>query len=300
MAHAAHSIMKNLTKLKYVREIHFVDISEEFLLLLQGIFEDDVAKGNGRRIRDNVVTSSINTVVKTPKLTNSQNDHATGYLTTSSIKARVPIDVLTHAKSKGGLTNGTARSEVTQPGSLRFTEQANIGTKGKDRYAAKRTELEHGNDFKPKGFLVNGAVNVVLQQGDITELHSDAIVSPSNKYMHHEGGLAKFIDIKAGHELVSDCTALVNRRRRLQTAEVVKTRPGKLPCTYVFHAVGPSWPNGINTREEQRCVEDLETTFCNVFSLAQSENIKSIACPAIGGGNIYIYTGVFLSYVLTC
>ena len=295
VAHAAHSVLTNLTKLKYVREIHFVGISEEFLLLLQSKFEDDVSKGIGRRIRDNVVTSSIKTVVKSPKLTNSQIDHAAGHLT-SSIKARVPVDVPTHAKSKGGLRNGTA-SEVTQPGSLRFTKQAQIGTKGKDRYAAKRTELEHGRDFKPKGFLVNGAVSVVLQQGDITTLHTDAIVSPSNIYMHHTGGLAKLIDKKAGHELVSDCTALVRRRGKLQTAEVVKTRPGKLPCTYVFHAVGPSWLNDMNTQKEKRCVEDLETTFCNVFSLAQRENIKSIACPAIGGGNIYIYSGGCFSFL---
>jgi O-acetyl-ADP-ribose deacetylase (regulator of RNase III) len=112
-----------------------------------------------------------------------------------------------------------------------------------------------------------------LTQGDITDLDTDAIVNAANAALQLGGGVAGAIRRKGGPKIQEEC----NKTGGTIVGGAVITIGGNLNAKYVIHAVGP------RHREEHED-EKLKDATLNSLILADKNNLKSIAFPAISTG----------------
>lgn len=110
---------------------------------------------------------------------------------------------------------------------------------------------------------------------DITTLHCDAIVNPTDYYYSGSGGTDRSIHRAAGTQLSEEC----DRLPQLNQSEIAVTRGYDLPCQYVFHTMGPIWVGG-NKNEPAL----LRACYINALFKAAEMGIKSIAFPLISSG----------------
>jgi len=117
-----------------------------------------------------------------------------------------------------------------------------------------------------------------LVAGDITALKADAIVNAANEHLAHGGGLAGAIVRRGGPEIQRESDAWVHKHGRVPTGSAAITGAGKLPATYVIHAVGPVYDG------TQRCAELLASALRSSLTLADEYGLISVALPAISTG----------------
>ena len=99
-------------------------------------------------------------------------------------------------------------------------------------------------------------------QHDITQMHVDAIVNPSNTYLvkGHRASVSGQIYAAAGEEQLNKaCKA----HSPIQLGDVVITPGFNLPAQYIIHSAGPRWMGG-----QMGEVELLSLTYRNALSLA--------------------------------
>lgn len=116
-------------------------------------------------------------------------------------------------------------------------------------------------------------------QGDITRIHSDAIVNAANTSLLGGGGVDGAIHRTAGPELLAECRKIVARQGGCKVGEAVITSAGKLPTKYVIHTVGPVWQGGQKNESEK-----LKSCYQNCLRLAKENKISTIAFPNISTG----------------
>jgi len=114
---------------------------------------------------------------------------------------------------------------------------------------------------------------VELIEGDITEIATDAIVNAANAQLIMGGGVAGAIRRKGGPEIQAQC----NKIGGTFVGGAVITAGGDLKAKYVIHAVGPRMGEGNED-------EKLKNATLNSLKMADENNIKSIAFPAISTG----------------
>jgi O-acetyl-ADP-ribose deacetylase (regulator of RNase III) len=119
---------------------------------------------------------------------------------------------------------------------------------------------------------INNAV-LELIVGDITDLDTDTIVNPANNALQLGGGVAGAVRRKGGPRIQEEC----NRIGWTETGEAVITTGGNLKAKYVIHAVGPR-------HGEEHEDEKLKDATLNSLILAEKNNLKTIAFPAISTG----------------
>ena len=129
-------------------------------------------------------------------------------------------------------------------------------------------------------FAFIGKVKLSVYKGDITREKVDVIVNAANENLQHVGGVAEAILEKGGKAIEDESRRIMRERGPLSDGDVVVTRPGKLSCKVVVHAVGPMWKS-VGAKKSKpllRCA-------C-INSLLETEKLKmtSIALPAIGSG----------------
>ena len=112
-----------------------------------------------------------------------------------------------------------------------------------------------------------------LTQGDITDLDTDAIVNAANTALQLGGGVAGAIRRKGGPKIQEEC----NKIGGTHVGGAVITTGGNLKAKYVIHAVGPR-------HGEEHEDEKLKDATLNSLILADKNNLKSIAFPAISTG----------------
>jgi len=112
-----------------------------------------------------------------------------------------------------------------------------------------------------------------LQDGDITEMQTDAIVNAANERLILGGGVAGAIKTKGGPEIQAECHTIGGTF----VGGAVITTAGNLKAKHVIHAVGPRMGEGNEN-------EKLKNATLNALKLADENNLKSISFPAISAG----------------
>ena len=114
---------------------------------------------------------------------------------------------------------------------------------------------------------------LVLLQGDITEMDTDAIVNAANKDLILGAGVAGAIRTKGGPTIQEEC----NHIGGAPVGGAAITTGGDLKTRYVIHAVGPRMGEG----DEDRKLADATR---HSLKLANEKGLASITFPAISTG----------------
>ena len=114
---------------------------------------------------------------------------------------------------------------------------------------------------------------IELIQGDITDSDTDAIVNAANEQLVLGAGVAGAIRTKGGSSIQEECNAIGH----CPVGGAVITGGGNLKTRHVIHAVGPRQGEGD---EEIK----LKNATLNSLKVADENNLKSIAFPAISTG----------------
>lgn len=122
-------------------------------------------------------------------------------------------------------------------------------------------------------------MNIELIKGDITKIHTDAIVNAANSSLLGGGGVDGAIHRAGGKQILEECILIRNRQGKCNTGQAVLTSAGNLPAKYVIHTLGPVW----NDNEEESS-ELLSNCYKNSLQLAESFGIKTVAFPNISTG----------------
>lgn len=118
-----------------------------------------------------------------------------------------------------------------------------------------------------------GQAEIILQQGDITELTVDALVNAANNHLWMGAGVAGAIKRKGGEIIEREAVA----QGPVPVGEAVITSAGALKAKHVIHAAGM----GQDLRTDEQKVR-LATR--NSLLRAEEKKLESVAFPAIGTG----------------
>ena len=114
---------------------------------------------------------------------------------------------------------------------------------------------------------------IVIEQGDLTEMATDAIVNAANNDLILGGGVAGAIRRKGGDEIQRQC----NEIGSIPVGYAAITTGGKLKARFVIHA--SSMRLGGTTSAEA-----LRSSTAHCLRIARERGLKSIAFPAVGTG----------------
>ncbi len=114
---------------------------------------------------------------------------------------------------------------------------------------------------------------IVIQQGDLTEMDTDAIVNAANNDLILGAGVAGAISRKGGEAIQKECDAIGS----IPVGFAAITGAGKLKARYVIHAA--SMQAG-----RQTTAENLRGSTIHALRLAAERGLKTIAFPAVGTG----------------
>jgi O-acetyl-ADP-ribose deacetylase (regulator of RNase III) len=120
--------------------------------------------------------------------------------------------------------------------------------------------------------LINNTKIGVIK-GDITKIRVDAIVNAANDRLQHGGGVAGAIVCAGGWVIQEES----DRIGFVPVGNAAITTAGKLPAKFVIHTVGPRMGEGDED-------EKLKNATLNSLKLADENNVKSIAIPAVSAG----------------
>jgi O-acetyl-ADP-ribose deacetylase len=117
------------------------------------------------------------------------------------------------------------------------------------------------------------AERIVIQQGDLTEMDTDAIVNAANNDLILGGGVAGAIKRKGGEEIQRECEEIGS----IPVGYAAITSGGKLKARFVIHAA--SMQLGGKTSADA-----LRRSTAHSLKIANERGLKTIAFPAVGTG----------------
>ena len=117
------------------------------------------------------------------------------------------------------------------------------------------------------------ADKIVLLQGDLTEMNTDAIVNAANNDLQLGGGVAGAIRRKGGEAIQREC----NEIGSIPVGGAAITSAGRLKARHVIHAA--SMQLGGRTT-----AQDLRSSTAHSLRIAAERCLKTIAFPAVGTG----------------
>ncbi|XP_075821311.1 protein mono-ADP-ribosyltransferase PARP14-like isoform X6 [Microtus pennsylvanicus] len=182
------------------------------------------------------------------------------------------------------------RFQIDKPGARQFfQDKASYYKSEIKRLYGCIIELQEGAE-KDKGSLkeqkcllqkdIAPGVTLIVQQGDLARCPADVVVNAANENLKHIDGLALALSNAAGPELQAECDKIVRNGGVVKTGNAVISKPGKLPCHHVIHAVGPRWDGN----KAQECVSLLKRAVERSLTLAEEVKCQSLAMPAISSG----------------
>ncbi|XP_052773943.1 uncharacterized protein TM_0508-like isoform X1 [Mya arenaria] len=115
--------------------------------------------------------------------------------------------------------------------------------------------------------------------GDMSEIHVEVIVNPSDDKIGLSGGLGKVLKMKGGLALERPCRDYIKNNGPLSEGEVFVSPAGNLKAKHIIHVVGPAWKDGTHQEDEK-----LTEVVFMAMKQASMKNLKSLAMPAISCG----------------
>lgn len=122
---------------------------------------------------------------------------------------------------------------------------------------------------------------IKVRQANIIDLNVDAIVNAAKPSLLGGGGVDGAIHRAAGPKLLEECRNILTNEygNRCNYGDAKITKGYNLKAKYIIHTVGPVWKGGNNNEDEI-----LRNSYKNILKLAEENNIKTIAIPAISTG----------------
>ena len=114
---------------------------------------------------------------------------------------------------------------------------------------------------------------IVIQQGDLTDMDTDAIVNAANNDLQLGAGVAGAIRRKGGEEIQRECDEIGS----IPVGYAAITSGGKLKARHVIHAA--SMQLGGRTT-----AATLRNSVAHSLRIAGERGLKTIAFPAVGTG----------------
>jgi O-acetyl-ADP-ribose deacetylase (regulator of RNase III)/ADP-ribose pyrophosphatase YjhB (NUDIX family) len=115
--------------------------------------------------------------------------------------------------------------------------------------------------------------NIIVLQGDITELQADAIVNAANNKGVMGGGVAGAIKKKGGSSIEEEAV----KKCPVRIGEAVFTSAGKLKARYIIHAA----TMGMDFKTDELKVRE---SCRNSLKVADGLGVSSVVFPALGCG----------------
>src|SRR4051812_40346110 len=117
-------------------------------------------------------------------------------------------------------------------------------------------------------------MEIVCQEGDITQAKADAVVNPANSLGEMGGGVAGVLRRHGGADVEKEAM----EKAPIPVGEAVYTTAGSLPFRYVIHAPTMEQPaQATSTGAVQKAT--LAALLC-----ADSVGVKTLAMPGMGTG----------------
>ena len=85
---------------------------------------------------------------------------------------------------------------------------------------------------------------------------------------------------KGGEVITEESQAIIKKQGKVATGTCAVTKAGKLPCSWIIHAVGPIWDKHAET-EARRLLKACVT---NVYEKAVEMQLGSLSISAISSG----------------
>ena len=117
------------------------------------------------------------------------------------------------------------------------------------------------------------AEKIVIQQGDLTEMETDAIVNAANNDLILGAGVAGAIRRKGGDEIQRECEAIGS----IPVGYAAISTGGKLKARFVIHAASMQLGGKTNA-------DSLRRSTAHSLRIANERGLKTIAFPAVGTG----------------
>jgi O-acetyl-ADP-ribose deacetylase (regulator of RNase III) len=117
------------------------------------------------------------------------------------------------------------------------------------------------------------AERIVIQQGDLTEMETDAIVNAANNDLILGGGVAGAIRRKGGDQIQRECSEIGS----IPVGYAAITTGGRLKAKNVIHAA--SMQLGGRTTADA-----LRHSTAHALRISDERGLKTIAFPAVGTG----------------
>ena len=117
-----------------------------------------------------------------------------------------------------------------------------------------------------------GRGRLEIQQGDITEQATDAIVNAANNHLVLGAGVAGAIRTKGGPSIQEEC----NQLGPIPVGEAAITGAGNLPARHVIHAASMG--------DEPVSARSLRDSTLNSLRRAAELGLQSVSFPAVGTG----------------
>jgi O-acetyl-ADP-ribose deacetylase len=117
------------------------------------------------------------------------------------------------------------------------------------------------------------AERIVIQQGDLTEMDTEAIVNAANNDLVLGAGVAGAIRRKGGETIQRECDSIGS----IPVGYAAITTGGELKARFVIHAASMQLGGKTNA-------DTLRHSTAHSLRIADERGLKSVAFPAVGTG----------------
>ena len=120
-----------------------------------------------------------------------------------------------------------------------------------------------------------GSTAFFLEEGDITQQTTEAIVNAANSRLAGGGGVDGAIHRAGGPKIMEECRQIGS----CPTGQAVITTGGNLKAKYVIHTVGPIYRGGMGNEAAL-----LASAYRESMKLAHKKGLRSVAFPSLSTG----------------